>query len=259
MTSLTSPSPSSTPLTSTPDIELSNVFKSFGDKKVLSGVSLKIGAGESFVLMGRSGCGKSVLLKCLLGLIDVDKGSLKMDGVSIVNESVAQQYERMSKIGMVFQGSALFDSLTVWENVAFRLLITHHLSRQAAYDRALETLERVQLDARVAQLLPSDLSGGMKRRVALARAIILKPKFLFLDEPTAGLDPVFSKLIAHLIRDCHQALGSVTFTITHDLHLARTIADRIGMLEEGKIVWTGSASDLSITSNPDVAAFVADD
>jgi phospholipid/cholesterol/gamma-HCH transport system ATP-binding protein len=159
---------------------------------------------------------------------------------------------------MVFQGSALFDSLSVWENVAFRLLMTRQVSKEEAYAKALETLEKVQLDATVAPLLPSDLSGGMKRRVALARAIILKPKFLFLDEPTAGLDPPFSRLIGGLIRECHQSLGSVTFTITHDLHLARAIGNRIGMLERGGIVWFGTPQELSTSSHPAVSAFVAD-
>jgi phospholipid/cholesterol/gamma-HCH transport system ATP-binding protein len=235
---------------------MQRVHKSFGSQKVLRGVDLVINPQDSFVLLGRSGSGKSVLLKCLLGLMPFDHGIMEMEGQPLLEESSAQQYERMARIGMVFQGSALFDSLSVWENVVFRILMTRVLPLAEARKLALATLERVGLQACTGDLLPSELSGGMQRRVALARAIALKPPFLFLDEPTAGLDPVFSRLIGALIQDCRRSLKAVTLTLTHDLDLARTIADRIGLLHEGEIVWQGTPEELSTTAHPLVREFV---
>lgn len=237
-------------------IHIKGLYKSFAEKKVLRGVDLDISSGESFVLLGRSGSGKSVLLKYLLGLLPIDRGVLEMEGHSIPSESRRERYKRMNKIGMVFQGSALFDSLPVWENVAFRLLMEPQGTRSKAQKVACEGLAQVGLEAEVAEILASDLSGGMQRRVALARAIAFSPSFLFLDEPTAGLDPLFSRLIGNLIQDCRRALGVTTLTITHDLSLARRIADRIGMIHEGEIIWQGSPQKLKQASNPIVQEFI---
>ena len=237
-------------------IHIKGLYKSFAEKKVLRGVDLDISSGESFVLLGRSGSGKSVLLKYLLGLLPIDWGVLEMEGHSIPSESRRERYKRMNKIGMVFQGSALFDSLPVWENVAFRLLMEPQGTRSKAQKVACEGLAQVGLEAEVAEILASDLSGGMQRRVALARAIAFSPSFLFLDEPTAGLDPLFSRLIGNLIQDCRRALGVTTLTITHDLSLARRIADRIGMIHEGEIIWQGSPQKLKQASNPIVQEFI---
>lgn len=238
-------------------LSLHHVHKSFGHLNVLDALDLTIPPGESFVLLGRSGSGKSVLLKCLLGLIPIDRGTLFMDGVSVVGETARQQKTRMGKIGMVFQGSALFDSLPVWENVAFGLLMNSTTPRKEARALAFEKLDIVGLEAaEVADLLPSSLSGGMQRRVALARAIALSPAFLFLDEPTAGLDPLFSRLIADVINTCRKTLGATTLTITHDLQLARRIADRVGMLSDGAIVWSGPVETLPYSPNPLVQAFI---
>lgn len=245
-------------MTDTP-IHLQGVYKSFGSNRVLAGIDLDLNPEESFVLLGRSGSGKSVLLKALLGLIPIDRGRIEMEGQSILGESRAQKYARMDKIGMVFQGSALFDSLPVWENVAFGVLMTRHISRQQAHKLALEKLELVGLGPSIADLLPAELSGGMQRRVALACAIAFEPRFLFLDEPTAGLDPVFSRLIGELIQTCRRTLRSITFTITHDLHLARNIADRVGMLHEGEIIWQGAASALPFVSHPVVKEFMGNE
>ncbi len=237
-------------------IHIKGVHKSFGPKKVLNGVDLDIASGESFVLLGRSGSGKSVLLKCLLGLLPIDRGILEMENQSIPAEGRRARYKRMEKIGMVFQGSALFDSLSVWENVVFRLLMQGVQDKTNDKKSAIEKLDQVGLEAAVADLLPSDLSGGMQRRVALARAIAMSPSFLFLDELTAGLDPLFSRLIGDLIQECRRSLGATTLTITHDLSLAHKIADRIGMIHEGKIIWQGTAQDLSNASHPIVQEFV---
>jgi phospholipid/cholesterol/gamma-HCH transport system ATP-binding protein len=239
-----------------PVITARHVRKAFGSNRVLRDFNLEIQPQESFVLLGRSGSGKSVFLKTLLGLLPIDGGHLSMEGQEVNRETVAQSQMRMKSIGMVFQGSALFDSLQVWENISFALRHPPHTqSRDEAYQLACDKLEQVGLERRTAELMPSSLSGGMKRRVALARAIALSPRFLFLDEPTAGLDPIFSRLIADLIRTCHKHLGATTLTITHDLHLAKTIADRLGVIDEGALAWEGTVASLPTTRNPLVRDF----
>lgn len=240
----------------TPKFSLNNLHKSFGPKKVLQGINLDIFPGESLVIIGGSGTGKSVLLKCLLGLIHADKGNIRMDGQEITKETSAQQEQRLHDIGVLFQGSALFDSLTVWENVAFRLIYAQHMNGKQAKRIALQKLASVGLSERVANLSPAEISGGMQRRVALARAIATQPHVLFFDEPTAGLDPIFSSVINDLITACVKELGATALTITHDMKSARAIGDRIAMLYEGKIIWCGPASTIDTCDNPYVQQFI---
>ncbi len=240
----------------TPKFSLQHIHKSFGSKQVLRDVNLEIFPGESMVIIGGSGTGKSVLLKCLLGLLKVDAGTLQMDGADIVGESVAQNAVRLEDIGVVFQGSALFDSLSVWENVAFRLIYAQGMDRKKAKALALKTLETVGLSGAVAKLPPAEISGGMQRRVALARAIITQPHVLFFDEPTAGLDPIFSTTINDLIVHSVKELGATAVTITHDMKSARRIGDRIAMLHEGKIIWCGLADEIDHCGDPYVQQFI---
>lgn len=239
-----------------PKFALKNLHKSFGHKHVLQGVDLEVFPGESMVIIGGSGSGKSVLLKCLLGLLHADRGSIHMDGQEVLKESLVQQEARLQDIGVVFQGSALFDSLTVWENVAFRLIHAHHMDRKKAKEIALDKLASVGLSESVAALSPAEISGGMQRRVALARAIATQPHILFFDEPTAGLDPIFSSVINGLIRRCVQDLGATAITITHDMNSARHVGDRIAMLYDGKIIWCGPAHEIDNCDNPYVQQFI---
>lgn len=235
---------------------LQNLHKSFGSKPVLQGVSLDVQTGESLVIIGGSGTGKSVLLKCLLGLIQADSGNIKMEGNTILKESLSANEARLKDIGVVFQGSALFDSLNVWENVAFRLIHAQKMPRNDAKNIALEKLASVGLNETVAELSPAEISGGMQRRVALARAIATQPNVLFFDEPTAGLDPIFSSVINGLIRRCVKDLGATAITITHDMNSARQVGDRIAMLYEGKIIWCGPAAAIDECDNPYVQQFI---
>jgi phospholipid/cholesterol/gamma-HCH transport system ATP-binding protein len=223
-------------------IELKNVHKAFGKKVVLDGVDLTVHKGESVVIIGGSGTGKSVTLKCILGLLKPDKGDVKFNG---------------NQIGMLFQGAALFDSLTVWENVAFAVLQQPGMTREKAKQIAIQNLAEVGLKPEVADVYPADLSGGMKKRVGLARAIATKPDTLFFDEPTTGLDPIMSDVINDLIVNSVKKLGATALTITHDMQSAKKIADRIAMLYEGKIIWMGTVKQLEKTKNPYVRQFVA--
>jgi len=239
----------------TPKFSIKELQKSFGNKKVLQGINLDISPGESVVIIGGSGTGKSVLLKCLLGLVQADRGSILMDGKEIIKESLKQNETRLQDIGVVFQGSALFDSLTVWENVAFRLIHAHRMDRKKAKQIALEKLAEVGLNERVGELFPAEISGGMQRRVALARAIATQPQVLFFDEPTAGLDPIFSSVINELILNSVKNLGATAVTITHDMKSAYHVADRIAMLYDGQIIWSGSAHEIDTCDNPYVQQF----
>lgn len=223
-------------------ISLSHVAKSFGSKQVLKDVSLDIYEGESVVIIGGSGTGKSVTLKCLLGLVTPDKGKVQMS---------------TQNIGMLFQGAALFDSLSVWENVSFVMLQKRHVNRMEAKKLAIQKLAQVGLPAEVADAYPADLSGGMKKRVGLARAIATNPEIIFFDEPTTGLDPIMSDVINDLIVDSVKKLGATALTITHDMNSARKIADRIAMLYDGEIIWVGTVEELDKTKNPYVRQFVA--
>ncbi|MBR1903604.1 MAG: ATP-binding cassette domain-containing protein, partial [Alphaproteobacteria bacterium] len=210
-------------------IEIRNLYKAFGRKKVLDGVDLDIRRGESLVVIGGSGTGKSVLIKCIQGLLTPDSGSIKIDD----EEVIGSKKDIHQKMGMLFQGAALFDSLSVWENVAFRLLENNLMSHKDAKVEAIRVLRQVGLAPDVADLSPAELSGGMQKRVGLARAIISRPEIIFFDEPTTGLDPIMADVINDLIIESARGLGATTLTITHDMASARKIADRIAMLYQG--------------------------
>lgn len=236
-------------------IELTNIHKSFGPKQILRGVDLSIPKGESMVIIGGSGTGKSVTLKCVLGLIHPDQGTICVDGIDV------EQQDRdafLARFGMLFQGAALFDSLKVWENVAFRLL-RGSLKRPKAEAKeiAVEKLRRVGLTADVADQFPAELSGGMQKRVGLARAIAADPEIIFFDEPTTGLDPIMSGVINDLIREIVVEMGATAMTITHDMTSVRAIADKVAMLHGGKIRWTGPVSEMDSCGDPYVTQFVS--
>lgn len=239
-------------------ITLSNVHKGFGAKQVLRGVDLNVPKGESMVIIGGSGTGKSVTIKCVLGLITPDQGTITVDGEDVSRAgSGADRDAFLARFGMLFQGGALFDSLTVWQNVAFRLL-RGSLKRPKAEAReiAIEKLRRVGLKPDVADLFPSELSGGMQKRVGLARAIAAEPEIIFFDEPTTGLDPIMSGVINDLIREIVVEMGATTMTITHDMSSVRTIADKVAMLHDGVIQWTGPVGEMDESGDPYLSQFI---
>jgi phospholipid/cholesterol/gamma-HCH transport system ATP-binding protein len=242
-------------MSESPKIRIRGLTKSFGDKTVLDGVDLDIPARSSMVVIGASGSGKSVLLKCILGLIEPDAGSIEIDGRNVLAMDRAEREKTNRRIGMLFQNAALFDSLPVWENVAFGLLARPKADRKAARARADEVLAEVGLAASVGDLSPSELSGGMQKRVGLARAIAAQPDILFFDEPTTGLDPIMGAVIDGLITDCVRHLGSTALAITHDMASATRIGDRAAMLHQGRIIWTGPATQLMHCNNPMVDQF----
>jgi phospholipid/cholesterol/gamma-HCH transport system ATP-binding protein len=239
-----------------PKIQLSGVKKSFGDKHVLRGVDLEIGKAESVVIIGGSGTGKSVSLKCILGILKPEAGSIKIDGIETVGIKGSTRDAHLAKFGMLFQGAALFDSLPVWENVAFKLIQAQRVSRKEAKETALATLASVGLAPNVGDLFPSELSGGMQKRVGLARAIAAKPEIIFFDEPTTGLDPIMADVINELIVKCVHEVGATALTITHDMASTRKIADRVAMLHEGRIIWQGHKRDIDHSGNPYVDQFI---
>ncbi len=238
-------------------ISLVGVHKAFGRKKVLDGVDLEVRTGESLVIIGGSGTGKSVTLKCILGLLNPDVGHVEIDGKKVDSLPRKEQEELRSQIGMLFQSGALFDSLSVWENVAFSLIQNQKMNKAQAKQIAIEKLAQVGLTKQVADSYPADLSGGMRKRVGLARAIATNPNVIFFDEPTTGLDPIMSDVINDLIVSTVKTLGATALTITHDMNSARKIADRIAMLYNGKIIWVGTVKELDKTKNPYVRQFVA--
>jgi phospholipid/cholesterol/gamma-HCH transport system ATP-binding protein len=239
----------------TPKIRLRGLAKSFGPKVVLDGVDLDIRAGHSMVILGGSGSGKSVTIKCILGLITPDAGSIEIDGRDVAKLSRREREALNDRIGMLFQNGALFDSLPVWENVCFKLLAQKRLARRAARDHAAAVLAQVGLAASVGDLSPAELSGGMQKRVALARAIAAGPDIIFFDEPTTGLDPIMGAVIDGLIVDCVKRLGATAISITHDMASARRIGDQAAMIHHGRIVWTGAAAALGHTGNAMVDQF----
>jgi phospholipid/cholesterol/gamma-HCH transport system ATP-binding protein len=239
-----------------PKLSLQQVRKSFGRKVVLDGVDLDVYPGESVVVIGGSGTGKSVMLKCVLGLIQPDSGRILLDGEDITHMRGREREMLLRRFGMLFQGGALFDSLRVWRNVAFGLMATQRMRKRQARAKAVEILAKVGLDPEVGDLQPSELSGGMQKRVALARAIATNPEIIFFDEPTTGLDPIMADVINNLIIERVRDLGATALTITHDMSSARKIADRVGMLHEGKIIWTGPASEIDRSGNPFVDQFI---
>jgi phospholipid/cholesterol/gamma-HCH transport system ATP-binding protein len=240
-------------------IELREVHKRFGENRVLQGVNLSIASGTSMVIIGGSGTGKSVLLKCILGLVHPDQGSITLDGqdVTAKGKSGADRDAFLARFGMLFQGGALFDSLRVWENVAFRLVRgANALPKPQAREVAIEKLRRVGLKPKVADLFPAELSGGMQKRVGLARAIAAEPEIIFFDEPTTGLDPIMAGVINDLIREIVVEMGATAMTITHDMSSVRAIADNVAMLHGGVIRWTGPVGDMDATDDPYVQQFI---
>ncbi len=241
---------------SEPILKLSGVDKSFGSNHVLRGIDIDVAPGKSLVVIGGSGSGKSVMLKNALGLMTPDKGHVYFDGTDVTKARGKTREAMRARIGMLFQSAALFDSLTVWENVSFRLIHAERISRKAAKERAIETLRKVRLGPDVANLRPAEISGGMQKRVGLARAIIAKPDLIFFDEPTTGLDPITADAINDLILEQVKALGAATVSITHDMASARKIADEIAMLFEGKIIWRGPVSQIDDSGSAHVEQFV---
>ncbi|MHA7858332.1 MAG: ABC transporter ATP-binding protein [Henriciella sp.] len=237
-------------------LEIKDVHKSFGPKQVLKGVNLDVAPGKSLVVLGGSGSGKSVMLKNALGLMTPDKGQIIFNGEDVTHDQGKTREQMRARIGMLFQSAALFDSLTVWENIAFRLLNSDRMKRKEAKERAIETLKQVRLGSDVADLTPAEISGGMQKRVGLARAIVSKPELIFFDEPTTGLDPITADAINDLIVEQTKALGAAAVSITHDMASARKIADEIAMLFEGVIIWRGPASEIDNSGNAHVDQFV---
>ena len=238
-----------------PKIRIRGLKKSFGEKRVLDGIDLDVPTGTSMVVIGGSGSGKSVLLKCILGLIEPDEGSIEIDGRNLATLTTAERATARDDIGMLFQNGALFDSLDVWENVCFGLLATGRIRRAEARARAGEVLAQVGLAPSVGDLSPAELSGGMQKRVGLARAIAAQPKILFFDEPTTGLDPIMGAVIDGLIVDCVKRFGSTAIAITHDMASATRIGDRAAMLFQGRLVWQGEADKLLDSGNAMVDQF----
>ena len=238
----------------TPRIALVDVHKSFGAKRVLTGVTLAVTRGESLVIIGGSGTGKSVTLKCMLGILKPNKGRVLIDGTPLAEIDRAAF---LNDFGMLFQGGALFDSLAVWQNVAFRLRRPpFSLGKREARARAIEKLARVGLGPETADLFPAELSGGMQKRVGLARAIATDPHVMFFDEPTAGLDPIMAGVINELIRELVTEIGATAVTITHDMTTVRTVADKVAMLHDGLVRWQGPVGDIDTATDPYLDQFI---
>ncbi len=240
----------------TPKIELKSVKKRFGPKVVLDGVDLTVNEGDSVVIIGGSGSGKSVTIKCVLGILRADGGLIRVDGEDVTRISGTKRDAMLKKFGMLFQGGALFDSLPVWENVAFGLIQGRGVKRARAREIAVEKLAKVGLGSEVAHLSPAELSGGMQKRVGLARAIAADPEIIFFDEPTTGLDPIMADVINELIHSTVRDLGVTAVSITHDMASARKISNRIAMIYKGKIVWDGSTKEIDHSGNPYVDQFI---
>ena len=232
------------------------MIKHFGDNHVLNGVDLEIEEGKSLVVIGGSGTGKSVTLKCVLGLLQPDSGSIKIDGEETTTYDAKQRDAMMRKFGMLFQGAALFDSMRVWENVAFGLIQGHGIARDEARQIAIEKIKAVGLKAEGGDRYPAEISGGMQKRVGLARAVATTPEIIFFDEPTTGLDPIMADVINDLIVESVKGLGATALSITHDMASARKIADHIAMIHLGKIIWHGPVAELDKSGNEYVEQFI---
>ena len=241
-------------MSTVPRISMKDVHKAFGPKKVLQGVTLDVPKGESMVIIGGSGTGKSVTIKCILGIIKHDSGEILIDGKPQGRDRDAF----LARFGMLFQGGALFDSIPVWQNVAFRLMRGRDKRPRAeAREIAIEKLRRVGLKPETADLFPAELSGGMQKRVGLARAIAAEPEIIFFDEPTTGLDPIMSGVINELIREIVVEMGATAITITHDMRSVRAIADKVAMIHDGVVQWTGPVAHLDDSGDPYLTQFVA--
>jgi phospholipid/cholesterol/gamma-HCH transport system ATP-binding protein len=243
-------------MSAVPKIAVRGLKKSFGRKVVLDGIDLDVGVGESVVVIGGSGTGKSVMVRCILDLLEPDSGSIKIDGQEVLGLPEAERERLMHKFGMLFQGAALFDSLPVWENVAFGLIQGRGIEREHAKEIAIQKLGAVGLGPEVGELRPSELSGGMQKRVGLARAIAAEPEIIIFDEPTTGLDPIMADVINNLIVQCVRDLGATAISITHDMASAHKIADRIAMIYKGRIIWSGPKDAIDHSGNPYVDQFI---
>jgi len=239
-----------------PSIELVNIDKSFNHKSVLKSVNLKIFKGKSLVIIGRSGSGKSVLLKCLLGILKPNKGKVYIENNDFFNLDIYNKERLLKKFGVTFQGNALFDSLRIWENISFKINQHEDYSTQKLKEKVELTIKLVGLNDSIFYLYPSQISGGMQKRVAIARAIIDEPEFLIFDEPTAGLDPVTGSKINNLIVDNVKRLGSTSITITHDMDSVKKIADNVAMIDNGEIIWHGDKESLSVSNNKLLNQFI---
>lgn len=237
-------------------IEVRNLTKSFGSKHVLTGISFQLKRGESYVIIGGSGSGKSVLLKCILGILTPTSGEVILHNQNIINLPYKEKAKLMLKCGILFQGGALFDSLTVLENISFGLVYGFGWNKKKASEVAIEKLKAVNLNEDILNSYPSELSGGMQKRVALARAIATNPDIIFFDEPTTGLDPITSGMINELIVKCTKELGFSAISITHDINSLKHISDRVGLLFGGKLIWEGSNVELWNSDNPYVKQFI---
>ncbi len=237
-------------------IRLRSVVKAFGEKVVLNGLDLDVQPGESVVVIGGSGTGKSVLIKNIIGLMYPDSGTIEVDGEEVTHMSAGEREHVTRKFGMLFQGAALFDSLRVWENVAFGLMQAHAMGRNEAKEKAIATLARVGLGPPVGELMPASLSAGMQKRVSLARAIATDPEIIFFDEPTTGIDPIMGSIIDQLIVSTVKDMGATALTITHDMDSARRIADRIAMIYQGRIIWSGAPDEIEASGDPHVKQFI---
>ena len=237
-------------------IKIENLTKSFQGKDVLKGVSVEVAPQESLVIIGTSGCGKSVTLKCLLGLITPDAGAIYVDGIDTVGQPRSAREQMLHRFGMTFQFGALFDSLPIWENITFRLRQNVKMSRQEARTIATDIVTQLGLGAHVIDQYPAELSGGMQKRVALARAVADKPEILLFDEPTSGLDPITGGVIDNLIKDSVKRLGATAITISHDMASVRRIADKVAMIHHGVVIWCGPVAEMDNTGIPEVDQFV---
>ncbi len=240
----------------TTKLVIKDLKKNFGSKQVLTGIDLQANKGESIVILGGSGSGKSVLIKIIASLLTPSSGSVKIDDMEVADIGARDRDKLMEKFGFLFQGGALFDSIPIWENVAFRLINQKKLDKKKARAIAIEKLKAVGLSEKVADLYPAELSGGMQKRASLARAIAADPEIIFFDEPTTGLDPIMADVINDLIISNSKQLGATTITITHDMASARKIADKIAMLYEGKIIWFGDVKDMDSSNNPYLDQFI---
>jgi len=236
-------------------IRIKNLYKSFGDNRVLQGVNLEIEEGKTITIIGGSGCGKSVLLKHMVGLLKPEAGEIEVDGQEITRLGMEELAEVQKKFGMLFQGAALFDSLTVGENIAFGLRMLTDLEEREIKKRVSEKLSLVGLEG-IEELMPAELSGGMKKRVALARAIAMNPKYILYDEPSTGLDPIMADVINNLILDLQEKLKITSIAVTHDMVTAYKISDRIAMLYEGRIEEIGMPEEIRETKNSVVRQFI---
>ncbi len=239
-----------------PKISFQGIKKSFGEKRVLQNLNLDIYDKEAFVIIGPSGCGKSVLLKIMLGFLELDAGRVLVDDIDVTHGPTKVRQEFLKKVSIVFQGGALFDSLTIWENVAFGLINGQGVKPREARSKAGDALQKVGLAANVMDLYPSELSGGMQKRVAFARGIIMEPEILLFDEPTTGLDPIMTSLISQIIADLQKDLGITTLTITHDMRCVKQVADRVGLLLNGAIEWCGTYDEMQQTNQASVHQFI---